>query len=332
MAIVFIKGGDEALVAQAVSTAVNDLVGDGDRSLMVEEISEEQYTAGEEQTLAPLITSAQTMPFLTDRRVVVGRNLGLFSKAATVLPLVELLAAKPETSDLVLVWEPASTSNSRLPTVPKPLNEALKSAGAELVDAVPAARAKRKVLDERLDSAPVRLHAAAKAAIGDNLGDDLGQLSSLIDTLVSTFGVNAEINATDVAPFLGQASGVPPWELTDAIDSGNIDVALTKLSRMLGGGDMHPLQIMAILQNHYRNILRLDGSGARNEKAAADILDQKPFPAGKALRVSGRLGRSKTRQAVSLLAGADLDLRGASGLPADAVITVLVARLARMAR
>lgn len=333
MAVVFIKGDDEALMAQAVQTAVADLVGDGDRSLMVEEITEEQFIESGEPTLAALVTAAQTMPFLTDRRVVVGRHLTLFSKAATVLPLIELLASPPETSDLVLVWERASTTN-RMPAVPKGLTEALRSAGAEMVDAAPSGRGRKSMLDERLATAPVQLDGGAKAAIADRVGDDVGRLAALLDTLTSTFGPSARLGADDVAPFLGEASDVPPWELTDAIDGGDIGLALEKLDRMTVGGSRHPLQTLATLHTHYQRVLRLDGARAGDEKTAASILGMtgSTFPARKALNLSRKLGPARTRQAVELLAAADLDLRGGTGLPAETVMTVLVARLARLSR
>lgn len=333
MAVIFIKGDDETLMAQAVQAAVADLVGDGDRSLMVEEVTEEHYDDGTEQTLAPLITAAQTMPFLTDRRVILGRNLTMFSKAATVLPLIELLAAAPDTSDLVLVWERASNTN-RMPAVPKTLTEALKSAGAEFVDAAPSGRGRKSLLEERLATAPVRLDGAAKRAIMDRIGDDVGRLASVLETLTSTFGPDAKVTVDDVLPFLGEASDVPPWELTDAIDDGDIGLALEKLSRMTHGGDRHPLQTLATLHTHYQRALRLDGAGATDEKAAAGVLGMtgSTFPAKKALNLSRKLGRARTFQAVRLLAAADLDLRGGSGLPAETVMTVLVARLARMSR
>ena len=53
MAVVFIKGDDEALMAQAVRAAVDDLVGDGDRSLMVEEVTEERFTEPDEADPGP---------------------------------------------------------------------------------------------------------------------------------------------------------------------------------------------------------------------------------------------------------------------------------------
>ncbi|MGH1488782.1 MAG: DNA polymerase III subunit delta [Acidimicrobiales bacterium] len=333
MAVVFIKGDDETLVAQSLQTAVKDLVGDGDRGLMVEEVTEEHYEDGTELSMAALVTAAQTMPFLTDRRVIVGRHLSLFSKAATVAPLVELLGSPPETSDLVLVWEKGANA-TRMPAVPKALTEVLKSAGAEMIDAAPSGRGRKSMLEERLATAPVQFEGAARQAIIDRIGDDVGRLAAVLETLTSTFGTDSKLSAADVAPFLGEASDVPPWELTDAIDDGNIALALEKLNRMTIGGDRHPLQTLATLHGHYQRILRLDGARAADEKAAAATLGitGSTFPARKALNVSKRLGSQRTAQAVRLLAAADLDLRGASALPAETVMTVLVARLARLSR
>ena len=65
---------------------------------------------------------------------------------------------------------------------------------------------------------------------------------------------------------------MPPWELTDAIDRGDTAVALDRLHRMIGGGDRHPLQIMATLHGHYARMLRLDGAGVGDEKDAAEVL------------------------------------------------------------
>ncbi len=334
MAVIVVKGDDETLVGQAIQSTVNGLVGDGDRSLMVEELTEAVYL-GEtnEASLAPLVNSAQTLPFLTARRVVVGRNLGLFSKQATVEPLVKLLDNLPETTDLVLVWERASTSQ-RLPAVPKTLQAALKAVGAETVDAAPSGRGRKAFLEERLASAPVRLDGSARKVIVDRLGDDVGRLASILDTLVSTFGDDAALSASDVEPFLGTAADVPPWELTDAIDSGDVSLALEKLDRMVVGGERHPLQTLATLHNHYQRALKLDGAPVLDERSAADYLGMtgSTFPAKKALSLSKRLGSQRLVRAVELLAQGDLDLRGATGIDGNTVMTVLVARLAHLSR
>jgi DNA polymerase-3 subunit delta len=334
MAVVLVKGDDETLVAQAVRKLVDEFVGDGDRSLMVEEVAEMTFVGeGNDAEITPLINAAHTPPFLTERRVVIGRNLGLFSKADQVAPLVELLGDPLPTTDLILVWERGSTSN-RLAAIPKKLKEALTSAGVEQIDAAPSGRGRKGLLDERLATAAVQLDAGAKRLVADRLGDEVGRADAVLEALASAFGDGAKLTADDIAPYLGSASDVPPWELTDAIDSGDIPGSLDKLSRMTVGGERHALQILATLHNHYQRALALDGAPVADEKSAAAHLGitGSTFPAKKALALARRLGSERLARVIALLARADLDVRGASAVPDSATLEVLVARLAQLSR
>ncbi len=332
-AIYLLKGDDDVLMTQSVRQHVDELVDGGDAMLMVEEKGEADYTADGDADLTTLVTSAQTPPFLTERRVVVGRNLGLFGRAEQVAPLVAWLEAPTESTDLVLVWEKGANSQ-RLPAIPKSLKAALKAAGVTEVDVAPSGRGRKGLIDRFLAEAPVRFEPAAKAAIVDRLGDDAGRVRPLVELLVSTYGSGAVVSASDVSPFLGEASEVPPWDLTDAIDDGDIALALDRLHRMIVGGDRHPLQILATLHTHYQRALALDGAGISDDRAAADRLGMKgsTFPAKKALSLARRLRSQRIREAILLLAAADLDLRGRSAIPPDAQMDVLVARLARLSR
>ena len=332
--ISLIKGDDPTLVAQAVAKMVDQLVGDGDKTLMVDQLTEEHFAAdGGPASIASLVTSAQTPPFLTERRVVVGRNLGIFTKKDDVAPLVRYLDDPTDTTDLVLVWERGANS-PRLAAMPKPLKDALAGVGATELDAAPRGKGRKALLEQHLAEAAVRLDSGAKATIADRLGDDVGRLSAVLDALTSTFGEGAGLTAGDVEPFLGEASDVPPWELTDAIDKGNIAVALDKLHRMMGGGERHALQILATLHGHYQRALALDGAAITSERDAAALLGMKgsTFPAKKALNLSRSLGPAKLREVFGLLATADLGVRGATAIDATTLMEVLVARLAALSR
>jgi DNA polymerase-3 subunit delta len=334
MSLTLIKGDDATLVAQSLAAVVKELVGAGDRSLMVEEVGEAQYAPdGGEPELTALVNAAHTPPFLTERRVVVGRHLAMFTRGEQVAGLIGWIESPLSTTDVVLVWEKGSNTQ-RLGAIPKTLKEALKSAGAREIDAAPSGRGRKMLLNEKLADASVRLDGSARSAIADHLGDDAGRVQAILESLVSAFGEGTRLSRSDVEPYLGQASDVPPWELTDAIDKGDIAVTLDKLHRMIRGGDRHPLQVMATLHGHYQRALALDGSGVADEKAAAAQLGMKgsTFPAKKALTLSRRLGTERTKRAIQLLAQADLDLRGASAMPAETVVEVLAARLARLSR
>ena len=72
--------------------------------------------------------------------------------------------------------------------------------------------------------------------------------------------------------------------------------------------------------------------GAADEKQAAALLGLtgSTFPAKKALAQARRLGHDDAARAISLLAEADLALKGAIEWPEELVLEVLVARLSRL--
>lgn len=323
-----IKGSDDVLREERVVSLVEELVGDGDRDLLVAE------HAGPDYELEAVVDSSATLPFLTDRRIVVARHLARFPNADALRPLLTHLSDPLDTTDLVLVWERSPEPGARQGNVPPTLSKAIKAAGGEVVEVDPPARNREAWVGARLAEHGVRADRAAAALVADQLGENAGAVVELAERLLGVHGPDARIGVDEVRPWLGEAGGVPPWELTDAIDDGRPDVALDRLRRMLGGGDRHPLQVMATLHGHYGRVLRLDGAGARSEKDAAEILGLRgsTFPAKKALNVSRRLGSSGIRRVMGLLAEADLALRGAQAWPGELVMEVLVARLAATSR
>lgn len=320
MAVHLLTGDDESILRSKAHDLVAQLIGDGDRSLMVDEFD------GEEFEMRSVVDAAQTMPFLTDKRVVVARGVGRFN-ADDVVPLVGYLGDPLPSTDLVLIG-----GGGRLP---KSLVDAVAKAGGHVTDTNPP----RKVGDRPMwvrtlaEEHGVRLDPGAAARISEQLGEDLGRAEGIVAVLRSAFGEGTRITAADVEPFLGQAGGVPPWDFTDAIDEGKTAKALTMLARMIHGGERHPLQIMAILHGHYGKLARLDGVDARSDTDAAAAMGIKPgFPAKKALANYRRLGGGGVKRAVELLAEADLDLRGDTDLDPETVMEVLVARLSRLRR
>jgi DNA polymerase III subunit delta len=91
--------------------------------------------------------------------------------------------------------------------------------------------------------------------------------------------------------------------------------------------------VMASLVFHYQRLLKLDDPTIHTKEHPASALGMKSaggarFP----LEASRRLGSDGLRDAINLLAEAELDLRGASGLDDRTVMDVLVARLAALSR
>jgi len=318
MTVHLISGEDAALVSTTLSDLVHRLVGNEERSLMVDDFD------GDDYLLADAVDAAQTPPFLTERRVVVAREIGRFN-AEEISALTRYLSDPLESTDLVLV-----AGGGRLG---KALTDAVKGAGGQMVGtAAPSNKKERGIwMEQHVAEAGMHLDTAALTLVRDWLGEDAGRLASLLETLASTYGKTRILKTADVKPFLGEAGSVPPWDLTDAVDRGDTTAALMLLHRMMHAGERHPLQIMAILHNHYVRLLKLDGAEAHDENTAAALLGVKPgFTVRKAMELYRRLGSSAVQRAIALLAQADLDLRGHRDWSESLVMEVLVARLSRL--
>ncbi|HVE45156.1 MAG TPA: DNA polymerase III subunit delta [Acidimicrobiales bacterium] len=310
-----VKGDDPTLVADAVRSLVQELTA-GDPSAVEEH-------SGEEVDASAIAEACQTPPFLAERRVVVAREVGRF-KTEELIPLLEWLADPLPTTALVLTAGGGQVSQK--------LVNAVKKVGTVVEAGAGRGRARTQWLADRLREAPVRLDRQATEQLGAHLGEDVGRLATLLDALAVAYGEGATVGTEELAPFLGQAGGVAPWDLTDAIDRGREGTAeaISQLHRLLGAGERHALVVLATLHRHYGAMLRLDGANVGDENEAAALLGTAPYPAKKAMVQARRLGSAKIAQAIEWLAEADVDLRGAKGWPDNLVLEVLVARLSRL--
>ena len=335
MSVQLVTGDDPVLVSEAVRRFVKDALGDEDRSLALEQLDEASFRDPDGGwRLAALVDAAQTEPFLTSRRVVVGRHLARFSRSGEYDELVRLLEDLPASTDLVLVWERGvdPTMAGRLPAVPKALAAAVKASGGSSLDVTPP-RGKsdaHKWFADQLSQSGLRFEPAAVTAAEDLVGADHGNVVGLLRTLEGALGSDGTVTAEHIALYGGDAGSVVPWELDDAIDRGDIAGALRVLHRLLPS--RHPLQLLAALHGRYQRMLRLDGAGAADERQAAAILGMKgsTYPARKILGQTRKLGSEKVARAIRLLADADLALRGTLDWPDELVLEVLVARLAAL--
>ena len=332
--IILIAGDDPTLIAETLSIHIENAVGDQDRSLVLEEMDENNYRNEENSgfSVAPLIDAAQTPPFLTESRVVVGRHIGRFGSKDQVEPLVEYLNAPSPTTKLILVWEKGTEPvQQRLSAIPKSLAEAIEKIGGEIISStVGKGREASQWLEDRLRSADIEIDRKAQTVIIERFGQDRTRVVSLLTTLEAVYGPGARVNLEQVNPYLGEAGDVAPWDLTDAIDKGNTAKALGNLHRLQGAGGRHPLAILSMLHNHYSQLLRLDGLEVVSEQQVSDVLGVKGFPAKKIFQLSRKTPTGSIKKAITLLAAADLDLKGKTAWPPELVTEVLVARLSAL--
>jgi DNA polymerase-3 subunit delta len=288
--------------------------------LVVEEIG----GPGDDINVGAVLDACLTPPFLIDRRVVVVRDAGRLL-TADVPRLVEVIKDQLPSTVLIVVAGGGA--------VPAPLVKAIAAAGKVVEVSVTRPGDRKAWLHDHLRHAPVSLEPQAAQRLGVHVGEDLGRVEGLLGALAAAYGHGARISLEDLEPYLGEAGSVARYELTDAIDRGDPAAALATLHRMTDAGGLSAVEVHHTLHRHYANMLALDGAMISTGEEAAQVLGVgSPFVGKKALEQSRRLGNARITHAMTLLADADLDIKGATGLPAELVVEILVARLSRQTR
>lgn len=344
-----VKGDDPVLRDAAVEKLVAELLGDEDRTLALEDLTVPARArgaaaaagsaasapdegdggggdAGESPVFTSVVNALQTPPFMTARRVVVVREVGnLGADQAGVL--AGYVTEPSEGTYLVLVG-----GGGRVPAA---LDKALKAVKAPTV--APATEKTTDVLALALKEAKLRLDKEASERVAEHLGEDAGRVPEFVGLLRSTFGEGSTLKAADVEPYLGEVGTAAWFDLTNMVDAGDVPGALEVLHRLLHATSAkqpkaaHPLQVMATLVPHFERLLRLDDPSIVTKEQAAEVLGMKSaYAARYRLDAARRLGADGLREAIDLLARADLDLRGRTGAPEETVLEVLVARLAAL--
>lgn len=319
-----------------VAELVTQMVGADDRSLAVEDVTlpdKEATSEDRRRSAATAAGAASSPPFGTEVRVVVVREVGVLS-ADEATPIVSYLDDPLDTTELLLVAGGG--------TPPASLTKAVTAAGGEKVSGRSGGVADQ--LQEQSTVVGVTLTKAARDQISAHLGEEAERVPELMQILSAASDSDTPLDVDDVEPYLGEAGARPVWELNNALEAGDVAGAVERVRGLLvaagarTGKPMHPLQVMAMLHNYYRRLLVLDDPAITNESQAADVLHEltgrkvKAFPAKKALSQARALGSDRLRRAVDLLADADVDLRGGTGLDNELVMELLVARLAGLSR
>lgn len=351
MTTTLVQGADPSLRDREVQRVADELLGGIDRSLALDDHTIESRRKGgasaetdthdtddgpssgslELPTFAAVVNAVQSPPFMTDCRVVIVREIGNLTTEQGKW-LAEWISDPLDGVHLVLV-----AGGGRIPSA---LDKACKASASVLGSTKEASGEQTALLlASAAKAAGLRLNADASALIATRLGADAGRVPELVELLAATYGANATLDADAVQAYLGDLGIAERFALTNAIDKGELGAALELLHRMLTATSaaqpkpLHPMQVMASLVFHYQRLLKLDDPRiTTNEQAAAALGMKSAYGARFPLEAARRLGSDGLREAIGLLAQAELDLRGQSGLDERTAIDVLVARLAALSR
>ncbi|MCR5527545.1 MAG: DNA polymerase III subunit delta [Lachnospiraceae bacterium] len=230
--------------------------------------------SGQSIDTAELISLADTLPFMAERRLIVVEGSGLFKKSAPD-ELVEFIKNVPEETCLCFVEDEVDKRSK--------LYKTLKSAGGCIEELT------------ELDESEIRLWAAKKFGkfnkkvrgstvqrIIDRVGTDLQTLDSELDKLISYVGERDVVEDSDVDAICTVHLNNTVFDLVNATISGEQKKAMELYYEMIADKEP-PLKILFLIAREFKALLETKEllKSTRDRKFIAGKVGRPPFVVGR---------------------------------------------------
>jgi len=303
------------------------------------EYNQDTYS-GAEVDLTTITTTADTMPFLTEQRLVVVEGLpkrkrgetatieapaapaasetttkggkakrGKKSKA-TVLSragfekaLAEHVAVLPDTTILILLMDEVMDAAN-------PLVKAAEKYGKVVQSTLPKGAALDGWITKRAKNRGVKVSPEAITLLANFIGNNLRLLANELDKLSTYVGEGKTITPDDVRKLSAQVQEARIFDLTDALAQRNRKQALNILHDLLSDGEP-PIKLISTITSQVRSLLLVKELSQKGMRAAviASTIGMAPFIAEKAMRQVGNFTIPQLEGAYRQLLATDAALK-----------------------
>ncbi len=312
-----VLGDDAYLRDESLKAIARQALGDGADDLSVSRFP------GDHATLPAVFDEIRTLPFLSKCRVVIVDGADPFVTAHR--KELETYAEKPVTSGVLVLSVKSMPGNTKLAKL-------IDKTGLLIDCKSPDERDLPRWLVELARSqSHAKLEADAAQLLVELVGPEVGLLASEVEKLAVYVGESKIIRRNDVAKMVEAGRVEKIWTIIDDATTGKGAEALADLDHLLASGE-HPIKILAAMTStlqkvHHAGQLRRARVDLRDACQIAGIT----YPAAieKTGRQHAHLGPGRVDQLPTMLLEADLDLKGDSSLPPQAILERLVVELAR---
>lgn len=317
--------------------------------------NQDRYNGGE-VSLTTLITACNTLPFLSEQRLVIldglpkkrrgetsssesasdtqaetpavnargskkkgGKASKAESRANFEKGLAEAVADLPETTTLIMLVDEELPASS-------PLLKAAQKHGQVLQSTLPKAGAQLESwIKKRAQERGVKISGEAVKLLADFVGSQLRFLASELDKLATYVGAGKTIETDHVRRLSPQVQAARIFDLTDALAARNRTQALNLLHELLADGQ-HPLALLPTITSQVRNLLlvkELATEGLRSAQIAS-ALGAAPFVVEKALRSIHKFSSAQLEHTYRQLLATDAALKRSRLTPEMALDLLVV--------
>ncbi|HEV2662812.1 MAG TPA: DNA polymerase III subunit delta, partial [Ktedonobacteraceae bacterium] len=303
---------------------------------------------GAEVDLKTLIITSDTLPFLSEQRLVVLDGLpkkkrgesqvspaatdtqpgkgkkgkkaksAVLTRAGFEKALAEHVAQMPEATVLVaLVDEPLDSGHV--------LVKAAEKYGKAIQSTVPKGAALEKWIVNRAKATSAKIMPDAAALLANFSGNNLRLLANELDKLATYVGRDATITIQDVRRLSPQVQEARIFDLTDALAQRNRKQALNILHDLLSDGEA-PIKLVSTITFQVRSLLLVKELAQKGMRASqiASTLGMAPFVVDKCFRQVGNFSVSQLEDVYRQLMATDAALKRSRMAPEMALDLLLV--------
>jgi DNA polymerase III subunit delta len=296
--VYLIYGSEELLLERAVRRLRDRLAAVADLDFNLEAFDGGQASADD------IINAANTMPFMSDRRLVIVRDVDKLEAAA--LEALAAYARDPAPFTCLVLVATKIAKNSKL-------YRAVAATGVAYEYAAPKRSEYAAEVVKMLRDRGKRIAHPTAQLLVDLAGRDLRRLDGEADKLAMYVGDATEISAEDVSEAVTAGAAASVFELTDAVGERDVRLALQILRRLLQAGES-PLGIHAMLTRHVRALVGARALSTRgmSPDAMAPEIGMAPWLARNAARQASRFAPSELSRALAALADAEEQMKTSS--------------------
>ncbi len=308
-----LTGTERFLIERAVSLLKRASLGDGPPGF-----NDDLFHGASGLSGQKVVGAARTLPMMAQARFVLVRDVDKMSPSEQE-PLAAYLADPSESTCLVLLATKLHGASR--------LAKAAKKAKA-LVDAKPLkGGGVRRFAVEEAKRRGHALAGRAADALVEAVGEDLAAVDDALERLSLYVGDGARIDTDAVEACVSRIAADSIWALVDAVSVRDTRTALAATGSLLANREP-PLRILGMVARQLRIVARMRDalrSGLRGKDAALEA-GAPPFKARELTESAKRFGARDLAGAFSVLAEADLALKG-SKRPPDRVLEEAVLAL-----
>lgn len=313
--------------------------------------NQDRYSGGE-VSLTTLTTTCNTLPFLSEQRLVIldglpkkrrgedassaspesaetsiagkkgGKKRGgkgkAESRASFEKGLAEAVPGMPETTILLVLADEELPESS-------PLLKAAQEHGQVLKATLPKGAALESWIKKRVQGSGVKISGEAVKLLADFIGNQLRLLASELDKLATYVGAGHTIEVEHVRRLTAEVQVGRVFDLTDALARRNRTQALNLLHDLLADGQ-HPLALLPTITAQVRNLLLVKELAAGGLRAAqiASAIGVAPFMVEKTMRNIGKFSTSQLENTYRQLLDTDAALKRSRLTPEMALDLLIV--------